>query len=496
MTQMHAVEEPDGDHRRAFVGRGRRSNPSTIRMRTRVSRTSPRPGSSRWSPIDAAGATVDPMRRVRAHVAMAVLLCLPCRLVRVADGTAPPPVTSVLTTTPSRSDRSTSPRARCWPRSTRRSLEARGFQVQRQLDVGPRELLIPALQRGLVELVPEYAGSLLGFFGGTASSDPATTHHERLAVALAPRGLTALSAAPAEDTNAFAISATVADGLHVRSAERPPFVRAGADVRRAARVPGPPVVPQGVGRCLRPALQGVRPARHRGPTHGSGAERRDDRRRPALLERPDASSGRADRPPRRSFAPTGGERHARHLAGNARAVRLGDRRPVERRISAAADRGPPGAERGDRPRAARSPRSPATGSGRTGSRFHRSRVGRSRRTMDATSPAKNPIEVEHRPAPASVPPEAPAERRASSPAAQARPDGQVLAGHGRVLLRDGDRRADVPDVREVLRTLGHRTAAMDRRDPDPMAHERDASRSTCSPRAGRSASCDGSAGSR
>jgi osmoprotectant transport system substrate-binding protein len=67
-----------------------------------------------------------------------------------------------------------------------------------------------------VELVPEYAGSLLGFFGGTASSDPAATH-ERLAVALAPRGLSALSAAPAEDTNAFAIPVTVADGLHVRS---------------------------------------------------------------------------------------------------------------------------------------------------------------------------------------------------------------------------------------------------------------------------------------
>jgi osmoprotectant transport system substrate-binding protein len=94
------------------------------------------------------------------------------------------------------------------------TLEARGFRVERELNVGPRELLIPALQRGLVELVPEYAGSLLGFLGGTASSDPATTH-QGLAVELASRGIGVLSAAPAEDRNSFAISATTAASLNV-----------------------------------------------------------------------------------------------------------------------------------------------------------------------------------------------------------------------------------------------------------------------------------------
>jgi osmoprotectant transport system substrate-binding protein len=96
------------------------------------------------------------------------------------------------------------------------ALEGRGFRVERQLDVGPRELLIPALQRGLVELVPEYAGSLLGFLGGSASNDSATTH-QRLAVELGPRGLIAMSAAPAEDRNTFAISATTAENLDVES---------------------------------------------------------------------------------------------------------------------------------------------------------------------------------------------------------------------------------------------------------------------------------------
>jgi osmoprotectant transport system substrate-binding protein len=94
------------------------------------------------------------------------------------------------------------------------ALEGRGIVVERELDLGPRELLLPALERGLVELVPEYAGSALGFFAETASNDPAVTH-QRLILALHPRGLSALGAAPAQDHNAFVVDATTADRLHV-----------------------------------------------------------------------------------------------------------------------------------------------------------------------------------------------------------------------------------------------------------------------------------------
>ena len=96
------------------------------------------------------------------------------------------------------------------------ALEGRGIVVERELDLGPRELVVPALQRGLVELVPEYAGSGLGFFAQTASSDPAITH-ERLLAALRPRGLAALDAAPAQDRNTFVVDATTADRLRLVS---------------------------------------------------------------------------------------------------------------------------------------------------------------------------------------------------------------------------------------------------------------------------------------
>ena len=51
------------------------------------------------------------------------------------------------------------------------ALEGRGFRVHRELGLGPRELVDPALQRGLVELVPEYAGSATAFFDGSQISN-------------------------------------------------------------------------------------------------------------------------------------------------------------------------------------------------------------------------------------------------------------------------------------------------------------------------------------
>lgn len=144
---------------------------------------------------------------------MVLLLCM--GLISFACGAQPiDPVTSVLDDDSITVGSFNFPENEVLAEIYAQTLEARGFQVQRELDIGPRELLIPALQRGLVELVPEYAGSLLGFFGGSASSDSATTH-QALAVELAPRGLTALGAAPAEDRNSFAISGTTAASLSV-----------------------------------------------------------------------------------------------------------------------------------------------------------------------------------------------------------------------------------------------------------------------------------------
>jgi osmoprotectant transport system substrate-binding protein len=94
------------------------------------------------------------------------------------------------------------------------ALEARGFRVSREIGIGPRELVQPALQNGIVELVPEYSGSLLAFFSsGIVSADPRRDLEE----ALASRDLAALAAAPAQTRNGFAVTAAFAGRHGLRS---------------------------------------------------------------------------------------------------------------------------------------------------------------------------------------------------------------------------------------------------------------------------------------
>jgi osmoprotectant transport system substrate-binding protein len=87
------------------------------------------------------------------------------------------------------------------------ALRRAGYPVEVLGGLGPRELLEPALARGLIDLVPEYAGSALQFLtlGRERGSKPGSTHRA-LGRALASRGLVALEAAPAQDTNAIVVT--------------------------------------------------------------------------------------------------------------------------------------------------------------------------------------------------------------------------------------------------------------------------------------------------
>jgi osmoprotectant transport system substrate-binding protein len=99
------------------------------------------------------------------------------------------------------------------------ALEGEGFAVKRQLGLGPRELVEPSLQRGLVEFVPEYSGSALEFLTrgeGLATSNEDRTH-DLLASEFAERGVTVLAPAPAQDQNGFAVSRETAERYGLRS---------------------------------------------------------------------------------------------------------------------------------------------------------------------------------------------------------------------------------------------------------------------------------------
>jgi osmoprotectant transport system substrate-binding protein len=87
------------------------------------------------------------------------------------------------------------------------ALEGNGVPVRRELLLGPRELVEPALEQGLVDVVPEYLGTALAYLGGE-QPDPADEEEtrNRLAEAFEDRGMRLLDHAPAEDQNALVVT--------------------------------------------------------------------------------------------------------------------------------------------------------------------------------------------------------------------------------------------------------------------------------------------------
>jgi len=92
------------------------------------------------------------------------------------------------------------------------ALGQHGFPVEQVVQLGAREVVAPALEQGKVDMVPEYLGSALNFLNDrnrVATADPALTHG-RLEQAFAPRGVSVLAYAPAQDRNGFVVSGDLA----------------------------------------------------------------------------------------------------------------------------------------------------------------------------------------------------------------------------------------------------------------------------------------------
>jgi len=96
-------------------------------------------------------------------------------------------------------------------------LEANGYDVSRNLNLGSRELVFPELQSGAINLLPEYVGSALGVgFGGEPTSDLDATLAD-LRSQFAEIGVTVLAPAPGEDKNVFVVTQEFADANNLTS---------------------------------------------------------------------------------------------------------------------------------------------------------------------------------------------------------------------------------------------------------------------------------------
>lgn len=92
-----------------------------------------------------------------------------------------------------------------------------GYSINYKLLLGTRPIVTTAIKAGQVDLYPGYAASELEFFNkgaGEATSDPAATT-AKLNTYLQPLGLVALTPAPAQDANAFAVTQETADKYHL-----------------------------------------------------------------------------------------------------------------------------------------------------------------------------------------------------------------------------------------------------------------------------------------
>ena len=91
-------------------------------------------------------------------------------------------------------------------------LENAGYEVDRQLTLGSREILQPALESGEIHVAPEYLGSLLLFLDAEADAtgDP-DNNAALLADLLQDKDQELLEYSEANDTNAFVVTQETAD---------------------------------------------------------------------------------------------------------------------------------------------------------------------------------------------------------------------------------------------------------------------------------------------
>ena len=95
------------------------------------------------------------------------------------------------------------------------ALEDAGYDVERQFQLGAREIVLPALQNGDIDLYPEYVGTALETLTGGAGVATADTQEslELLRQEFAESNIEVLEPAEAQDKNALVVTQETAEEL-------------------------------------------------------------------------------------------------------------------------------------------------------------------------------------------------------------------------------------------------------------------------------------------
>lgn len=96
------------------------------------------------------------------------------------------------------------------------ALEDAGFTVERNFNIGQRDAILPSLESGELDLIPEYTGNLLQYYNADATATQPDEVYSELVDAL-PDGLTALDYSPATDQDSYNVTQAFSDENGVTS---------------------------------------------------------------------------------------------------------------------------------------------------------------------------------------------------------------------------------------------------------------------------------------
>lgn len=90
------------------------------------------------------------------------------------------------------------------------ALEAEGFTVERNFNIGQRDAYMPEVESGAIDLFPEYTGNLLQYFEPDTTATTPDDVYAALQEAL-PEGLTVLEQSAATDQDSYNVTAAFAE---------------------------------------------------------------------------------------------------------------------------------------------------------------------------------------------------------------------------------------------------------------------------------------------
>lgn len=96
------------------------------------------------------------------------------------------------------------------------ALEAEGVEVERNFQIGAREVYLPAMENAEIDLMPDYTGNLLSYLDPETTATSAEDIEAELPEAL-PEGLDILYPAPAENKDSLNVTEEFAEDHDVES---------------------------------------------------------------------------------------------------------------------------------------------------------------------------------------------------------------------------------------------------------------------------------------